>query len=265
MKLTRGLTADAVWTKVQAFATQAHKKRRPVYTLQRRVRNFITDVKARSIGRESDEGNTNSSRVTYSMITRIWDRLRTHGHTATPEAVLYFAPALLQAALPELIEYLGDGELGLRGDPRAMAKKDQRGTRGSRRGGGSRGGGGEGELHERIKKWIYENPSAAMTKLGRGEWRSEAIEYRFLSGDTVDLVLRDPDGRFVMVEVEPQLQPDDKIPWAQAAKYKTLWSILEGVPPPDIRSVVAAPALPLGMARKMRDRHGIEALAVALP
>ncbi len=265
MKASRGLTADEVWAKVREFASQAREKRRPVYTLQRRVRNFITAVKDRSIWRDSEEGVTNSSRVTHSMIARTWDRLRAHGRTTTPEGVLYFAPALLHAALPGLTEYLGDGELALRHDPRAAAAKARRAARGSPPGSASSGGGGEGDLHQQLRKYIYENPSAAMAGLGGGEWRCVADEFAFPSGDRVDIVLRDPEGRFVMVEVEPQIQPDNRVPWAQAAKYRTLWSIFEGAPLGHIRSVVAAPALPRGIAKKMLGQHRIEGVAVSLP
>jgi len=81
----------------------------------------------------------------------------------------------------------------------------------------------------------------------------------------VDVVLLDRDGNVLLVEVKPELFEDDVAPWAQAAKYRALWSVVEDRPVREIRCVVAAPNVPAGVSGRMLKRHNIEAVRVTSP
>ena len=67
------------------------------------------------------------------------------------------------------------------------------------------------------------------------------MEYVFPTGDRVDVVLIDGAGNVLLVEVKPFLSAADLAPFAQAAKYRVLWSILRERPASEIRCLVAAP------------------------
>jgi hypothetical protein len=102
----RPMDAPKVWQRVVKFANARLADGRPVFTTEKGVRNFITDVKPGSIGRRSDDGITNSSRVTRGEVVKLWAEL-----TGGPSAnVLYFTRALVVAALPDLVEE-ADGNL----------------------------------------------------------------------------------------------------------------------------------------------------------
>lgn len=101
-----GMDADEVWQRVQEFARQRLEDHQPILTNDRRVRNFISEVNSTSIGRRSDEGTTNSSKVRRSEVERVWAELN-----GGPPAgsVLYFTYALIAAALPDLVESTATG------------------------------------------------------------------------------------------------------------------------------------------------------------
>jgi hypothetical protein len=106
------MSPSEVWERVRRFAQERLANNEPVYTNDKGVRNFITDVADGSIGRHSDDGRTNVSRATRSEVEKVWAELN-----GGPEAnVLYFTRALVAQALPELVE-VTDGRLGLRGSP----------------------------------------------------------------------------------------------------------------------------------------------------
>ena len=81
---------------------------------KKRTANVITDVREGSIGRRSSDGVSNVSRVTRVMVFKVWDALLANRRTACPANVLYFTPALMVAALDELLIPVGDGEVELR-------------------------------------------------------------------------------------------------------------------------------------------------------
>jgi hypothetical protein len=259
------LSHNEVWERVRSFAEEAARKRWPIYTLQRKVKNVITEVKPASIGRQSDEGRTHTSRVTKSKVLAVWDALLKDGGVATPPGVLFFTPALMLRALPDVIEYVGDGKIALRDDPK-IEERDRETIMKARRGEGrGEGGGGEGEIHRALKRFIYEQADSALLSLGPGPYTKVRMEHVFPTGDRVDVVLLDGDGNVVLVEVKPELLHDDLSPWAQASKYRALWSVLEERPVREIRCVVAAPRLPASLAERMLEKYHIESVAVELP
>ena len=83
--------------------------------------------------------------------------------------------------------------------------------------------------------------------------------------DRVDVILRDAAGNYLLVEVKSHIEDEDLVPYAQVAKYRTLWHILEKMPLDAIRCFVAAPAICKKTAKKMLADQKIESLAVQWP
>lgn len=100
------MNADEVWQRVQEFARQRLEDQQPVFTSDRGVRNFISEVNATNIGRRSDDGTTNSSKVTRSQVERVWAELNGGLQAGS---VLYFTYALIAAALPDVVESTATG------------------------------------------------------------------------------------------------------------------------------------------------------------
>jgi hypothetical protein len=252
-------TADEAWAAVHAFATRCAAHARPVFTLQRTVRNIITDVGPTTIGRESAKGRTNKRKVTLGQVQRVWGALCNGQSWKDGGNILYFTPALMLAAMPEHLEDLGGGDIGLSAHPAVRKKKQERIA------GLGHAAGGEGELHRALRLFIHRDPNSALKRIGGGPWTPFATEYVFGTGDRVDVYLRDRDGKFVLVEVKPHLETGDPAPFAQAAKYRTLMHILDGRDLDSIRTIVAAPKIPKRLAKQMFDRHGVESVKVTLP
>jgi hypothetical protein len=103
-----------VWDAVRAFALEAQASGDLIYTLQDRVANRIVRVTQTVIYRHSAEGRGRPSPISKRDVCRTWDALMRHGRTETPDNVTYFAYALMLAALPETLEYEGDGVITLK-------------------------------------------------------------------------------------------------------------------------------------------------------
>ena len=140
---------------------------------------------------------------------------------------LYFTKALVLAALPGIVEDM-DGELVLRNDPAVLETKRRRTVMARDEGEGAAGG--EGETPRRLNEFIYSEPDVALDSLKSGPYQRVAMEYVFPTGDRVDVVLIDGAGNVLLVEVKPFLSAADLAPFAQAAKYRVLWSILRERP-----------------------------------
>jgi hypothetical protein len=107
---------DEVWARVREFAEARKKDQQPVPTLSEGIDNYISDVKGARIERIS-KGRTKASPIMRGEVLRVWRDLVAHGHTnkAQPH---YFTLALLQAAMSDLIDNLGDGAIALHGHER---------------------------------------------------------------------------------------------------------------------------------------------------
>lgn len=85
-------------------------------------------------------------------------------------------------------------------------------TRGRPAGGG---GSGEGLIHAAIKAFIKDDPLAAlgepMTYQDEDLTENLGPEIRFITGDRVDLLMKDESGRYVVIEVERHIGPGDHI------------------------------------------------------
>lgn len=93
------------------------------------------------------------------------------------------------------------------------------------------GPGGEGRDHKDLKEWILAHPEA----LGLSHVVDRAAEYRFMSGDAVDIMFAYRSERYTVVEIETTTPK----PGAhQAIKYRALLCAQKGLPldSPKVRS-----------------------------
>src|SRR5690349_21783819 len=95
-----------VWQRVREFARLRLADKQPIFTNDKGVRNVIFAVNATNIERRSDDGTTNSLKVTRNQVERVWAELN-GGPPA--RSILYFTYALLAAALPEVVELTAAG------------------------------------------------------------------------------------------------------------------------------------------------------------
>ena len=92
-----------------------------------------------------------------------------------------------------------------------------------------RGSGGEGEIHAALKAKVKNDPVAAVGE--RLTYISEDLtdrlgdEISFITGDRVDLLMKDEQGNYVVIEVEPAIGPADHVGFHQAAKYWVLVAV----------------------------------------
>ena len=124
-----------------------------------------------------------------------------------------------------------------------------------------RGGpGGEGPGHRMLKEWIAQNPEA----LGEDGMSLVQLEMPFPTGDRIDVVLRDRFGRLVAVEVEGICDETEIAGPLQCAKYRALLSYAFDRPHPEVRAILAAPAIDRAIVSRC-EIHGIEARLVSIP
>ena len=80
------------------------------------------------------------------------------------------------------------------------------------------GPGGEGELHRRLKECVHAHPEV----LRLGAHRAAHLEFRFVTGDRVDVAVELADGTWCAVEVEVGGELGTTIGAHQALKYRAL-------------------------------------------
>lgn len=244
-------------------------------TLSEGVVNTITDVRGVRIERASENGRTNKTPILRGEVLRVWRDLAANGQTrkARPN---YFTLALLQAALSDTINDLGDGTIALRG---RMAPSEGNSTPFSYAEAASLGRVSraqesrtdfelrESDAHWNIKHYIHTYPNEALTALAGGPWSPSALELqlRVPTSDRVDVIVRDAAGHRVLIEVKPRVGERDIGLYAQAAKYRAIWRVLHDMTIDQVRCVLAAPKIPEKIARHMYSRHRIESVAVKVP
>jgi hypothetical protein len=245
-----------------------------VPTLREGVVNWIRHVKGARIERTSDHGRTNDTPIMRGELLRVWRDLVAHGHTrkARPN---YFTLALLQAAMFDLIDNLGDGTIALHGrapvsptdTPYSYAEAASLAHTSRARDGRADFVLRESNAHWQIKHYIHRHPNLALAKLSGGPWTSAALELtlRVPTSDRIDVVVKSADGRCVLIEVKPQVGKRDYGLYAQAAKYRAIWQVLHDLDSHVVRCVLAAPEIPDAIAQHMYSRHEIESVAVAVP
>lgn len=90
-------------------------------------------------------------------------------------------------------------------------------------------------------------------------------EVPFITGDRVDLLMKDEQGNYVVIEVEPAIGPNDHIGFHQAAKYWVLVAVSKGIDLDRVRRMVVATAINRDLRDHYRHRYGIESVEVSLP
>ena len=111
-------------------------------------------------------------------------------------------------------------------------------------------GAGEGPEHKALKEAIFRNPSAVLAEPGLV---GISMEHEFPTGDRIDVVLEDADGRYVTVEVEISVPDDDRTGILQAIKYKHMYAFQCNRMYAEIRAVVAAKGISDRARRKAAD------------
>lgn len=96
-------TDEQIWERVRAYAALCKEQNTPVRTLKKGVKNVITEVTDTRIGRHSDDGRQDQEHtpITKREVIAQWHFLT--GKAPDPNT-LYFVPALMVAALPDLLE-----------------------------------------------------------------------------------------------------------------------------------------------------------------
>jgi hypothetical protein len=99
------------------------------------------------------------------------------------------------------------------------------------------GAGGEGPDHLALKSAIAADPTGVLGEAGLRHW---ATEYKLPTGDTVDVVLTDAFGRFVVVEVEVDCDATEIVGPLQCMKYRALMSYMYSRPIDEVRAMLVA-------------------------
>ncbi len=269
-------TEDEVWTRVRDFASKRADDQHPVPTLQEGIVNTITAVDGVRIHRASTKGRTNKTPILRGEVLRVWRDLAEHGQTRKPRPN-YFTLALLQAACADLIDDCGDGSIALRGPsprPPSSSPREFSYSEAASLGHGSRARDvdpdfelRESDAHWNIKHYIFTHPNEALAGLRGGPWTPSALELqlRVPTSDRIDVIVKDAEGRRVLIEVKPRVRERDLGLYAQAAKYRAIWQVLHDLQIEQVRCVLAAPKIPAAIAQHMAARHRIESVAVKIP
>lgn len=271
---------ENVWLQVQHQARRWRDAGTPIYTLKEEVRNFIVEVTDNEIVRRSDQGRSDhQTRISRTQISHIWTALAETGEALYDRRVLRFAYAVVVAAIDGIayrsspyrlvVTYREEANRHFQpGTPLGVAPRHLKKATGppGRRGGG---GGGEGPLHAALKAFIKDDPLQALgerlTYQNEDLTESLGAEVRFLTGDRVDLLMKDEQGRYVVIEVEPAIGPEDHIGFHQAGKYRTLVAMEKGLPLGQVRALVAAAEIDEELATGYARLYAIEPFVVSLP
>jgi hypothetical protein len=120
------------------------------------------------------------------------------------------------------------------------------------------GGGGEGPEHKALKLRIAADPAGLLEEPGLTLWK---MEWPFVTGDKIDLVLKDALGRFVAVEIEVRCGQSELAGPLQCMKYRALLSYFFDRPLVEVRSILVAHSIHSRICDRCRI-HSIETRTV---
>jgi hypothetical protein len=103
------------------------------------------------------------------------------------------------------------------------------------RGGG--GTGGEGAVHKKLKAAIEADSTGF---LGEPGLTCIQTEYPFPTGDRIDVLLRDKDGRYLAVEIEPDCAEQEVSGPLQCMKYRSLLAYTLDRPEQEVRTMLVS-------------------------
>jgi len=141
-----------------------------------------------------------------------------------------------------------------------MLEGDEKLRDGSHVHGGGRGG-GESPEHKALKEAIAKNPAYLLGVPGLRHWKTE---HPFVTGDRVDVVLRDHNGRFVAVEVEVDCDQHEQAGPLQSMKYRALIAYHYDRQIDEVDTWLVARSIHPAVRSKC-DRHAIRWKEVKLP
>ncbi len=111
-------------------------------------------------------------------------------------------------------------------------------------------GGGEGPTHKSLKEYIAAHPEEALKE---GGLRTVEVEYPFATGDRIDVLLEDVDGRPVTVEVEVDCDRTEVAGPLQCMKYRALIAYLCGWRVSEVRTLLAARSIASVVEKRCRE------------
>ena len=121
------------------------------------------------------------------------------------------------------------------------------------------GGGGEGPEHQALKTRIASDPAALLQEAGLKHVKTE---WPFQTGDRVDLVLQDGNGRFVCVEVEVDCDDTEVAGPLQCMKYRAMLAYIQNRRVEEVRTILVAHSIHPAVV-KTCAKYGIECKVVA--
>jgi hypothetical protein len=121
------------------------------------------------------------------------------------------------------------------------------------------GGGGEGPLHKSLKDYIAAEPAEALNEEGLRTVKREFDE--FPTGDRIDVLLKDENGRYVTVEVEIDCNDNEVAGPLQCMKYRALIAYWYRRSEAEVRTVLAARSI-MPSVKKQCEDYGIQVVEI---
>ncbi|MGO8749266.1 MAG: endonuclease NucS domain-containing protein [Thermoguttaceae bacterium] len=119
-------------------------------------------------------------------------------------------------------------------------------------------GGGEGPVHKSLKEYIAAHPEEALKEPGL---HMLDIEYPFATGDRIDVLLEDKNGRLVTVEVEVDCDDTEIAGPLQCMKYRAMLASLLDRRVSEVRTVLAARSI-AGKVKKQCGDYDVEVVEI---
>lgn len=113
-----------------------------------------------------------------------------------------------------------------------------------------------GTVHEWLMRFLKYYPHQIEEGL-----ELQGAEYHLPTGDRIDLLFTDAEGKYLTVEVE---EVGSKAAVLQAAKYRTLCAIDRGLDETHVRTMIAASQFP-PLTQSLCERYRIETVCISLP
>lgn len=115
---------------------------------------------------------------------------------------------------------------------------------------GGNANGGEGPLHKSLKEFIAARPEIALQEIGL---KTIQVEYPFVTGDRIDILLEDKNGRLVTVEVEVDCYDTEIAGPLQCMKYRSLIAYLAETRVVEVRTVLVARSVASSVQKRCRS------------
>jgi hypothetical protein len=253
-------TFDSVWKEITSKAILLKDEKTPLFTLEDNTRNFITNVTPDIIWRMSDErwkdlGNP----IKKNNVQKIWNSLVEKGSVTSEDSpAMSFTYALLARLVEGVVFQTKPLTLLLDKNFSSYEEYDLPSRKILKKLGtsGRWGIGGESEEHKRMKDLITQHPleiiGEDLTLLEKG------IEYGFITGDSLDIVMDDLQHRKVCIEVELIANRENQNGFHQALKYKVLVALAHNIPIDQVRTIVVAREIDENVAMEYKEKYDIE-------